>query len=198
LNDLGQAEGADLPRDKQAARVAIGGNHAIFPRNKLGTHDSQGSRRNKLVKASDVDGSTFGASKTILTAEYHDNKNNWTSLSSQEFGESIIKSHRPITPFYGRSSAWDPYNEPKSGGVPRFVYPALDEVDPEQYDAQHIDYGLNAVGTHHSGKAAFSFVDGHCEMLSVHDTIKQRLWGDRFFSITGPNRIDLDFNRDWD
>ena len=196
LNDLGQPEGSARPRDKQAARVAIAGNAAIFPRNKF----NPGSRRrNQLVKGSAVDGSFMGASKVILATEFHDNGDNWSSLSSRLDGK--IKSHRPITPFIGRSTGIDVYNEPTNGSVPRFVYPRIDDIidDSEAKGSGLIEHPatiLNAVGRHHGGKAQFSFVDGHGELLDVRETIKQRLWGDRFFSITGPNKVDLDFNED--
>jgi prepilin-type N-terminal cleavage/methylation domain-containing protein/prepilin-type processing-associated H-X9-DG protein len=197
LNDLGGTEGSDLPRDKQVARVAITGNAAIFPRNKF---SAPWRRKNQLVRASAVDGSMRGSSGTILTAEFHDNGKGWSSLSSVVDGK--IKSHRSVMPFLGRSTGIDVYNEPTNGGIARFVYPRLDDLVPdEDQDVNVIDHpntALNAVGRHHGGKTVFSFVDGHVEMLDIRDTIKERLWGDRNFSITGPNRVDLDFNRDWE
>jgi len=199
-NDLGQGVGSDLPRDKQAARIAITGNAAIFTRNKF---FQPTRRRNQLVRLFGVDGSMRGASGTVLTAEFHDNGDGWSSLATDQ-GNPVIKSHRPVMPFLGRSTGIDVYNEPLSGSAERFVYPRLEDLieDTEQRRAggliEHPNTILNAVGRHHGGKTVFAFTDGHVELLDIRETIKQRLWGDRAFSITGPNRVDLDFNRDWD
>ena len=56
---------------------------------------------------------------------------------------------------------------------------------------------LNAVGRHHAGadKAGFGgkcnyvYTDGHVELQGIVDTIEKRLWGDKFYSITGNNRV---------
>ncbi len=196
-NDLGNGPGAQTPRDRQAARVAITGNAALFPRNKFwpGT-----LRKNQLARVAWIDGAQQGASKTILATEFYDNRDRWTSLASHFDGR--IKSHRSVTPFIGRSSGSDVYNEPNSGGVPRFVYPDKDSILPtKKLGPNMIDNPLstlNAVGRHHfNEKVNFVFVDAHVESLTVQDTIKDRLWGDRFYSITGNNRVDLKFNK-WD
>ena len=63
---------------------------------------------------------------------------------------------------------------------------AIDETSPTT---------LNAVGRHHPGKdkkggtANFCFVDGHVEQMTVLQSLQQRKWGDRFYSITGENRV---------
>ncbi len=197
INDLGNTVGSNLPRDRQAARVAYTGNAAIFPRNKF---NIGAQRQNQLVRVSWVDGSRGGASKTILATEFYDNRASWTSLASNLNG--VIKSHRPVTPFLGRSAGTNVYNEPNSGNVARFVYPAKDDIlDDNELGSNMIDNAnstLNAVGRHHlNGKVNFSFVDGHVEVHTIRETIKQRLWGDRFFSLTGNNKVDMKFNR-WD
>jgi prepilin-type N-terminal cleavage/methylation domain-containing protein/prepilin-type processing-associated H-X9-DG protein len=197
-NDLGGTEGSNLPRDKQVARVAITGNAAIFTRNKF---SQPGQRQNQMVKISGVDGSMRGGGGTILTAEFHDNKQGWSSLAIDQ-QNPVIKSHRPVLPFVGRSSGIEVYLERNQNN--RFVYPAIGDLitEEEQNDTVglivHPNTVLNAVGRHHAGKTVFSFADGHVEMLDIRDTIKERLWGDRFFAITGPNKVDLDFNRDWE
>ena len=58
---------------------------------------------------------------------------------------------------------------------------------------------LNAVGRHHpggggedsgfGGKANFAFGDGHVENLHIRETVRRRIWGERFFSISGENRV---------
>jgi prepilin-type N-terminal cleavage/methylation domain-containing protein/prepilin-type processing-associated H-X9-DG protein len=199
INDLGSTAPSALPRDKQAARVAMTGNAAIFPRNKFGI----GTRRkNQLVSTAGVDGSIRGAGGVILAAEFHDNRDGWSSLV-EDGSNRTIKSHRSVMPFLGRSAGIDVYNEPTGGGVARFVYPRIRDLldDDEQQNAknliEHPNTILNAVGRHHGGKTVFSFVDGHVELLDIRDTIKDRLWGDRVYSISGPNKVDLKFNMDW-
>lgn len=39
------------------------------------------------------------------------------------------------------------------------------------------------------GLARFVFLDGHVENTTVQDTITRRLWGDRFYSITGNDAV---------
>ena len=36
--------------------------------------------------------------------------------------------------------------------------------------------------------------DGHVEFMTVQETIKQRKWGDRVYSVTGDNRVDTAAN----
>ena len=191
VNDLGQGPGAVTPKDRQVPRLAFTGNGAIFPRNKF--TGSGGTRLNRLVKESEI----FSSSKTILITEFYDNGNNWTSLADQSDG--VIKSHRPVMPFVGRSTGSDVYREPNTGSVPRFVYPSQGSIlEDRQLGANMINDAnstLNAVGRHHPGsKVNFGFVDGHVELLSIQDTVRDRLWGDRFYSITGNNRVDLTIN----
>jgi len=201
-NDLGQSCCAELPRDRQVRRMAFTGNHAIFPRNKFNTGTR---RRNKLVRGSSIDSSAFGSSGVILAGEFFDNGNSWTSLSdtTQVGGsERLIKSHRPITPFLGKSSGIDVFNEPDRGRIARFEYPPLTAIlSPEELRGREDLLGngsqttLNAIGRHHPGSTSnFVFVDGHVERLKVIDTVKKRMWGDRFWSITGNNKVDLQSN----
>ncbi|QKK07064.1 MAG: prepilin-type N-terminal cleavage/methylation domain-containing protein [Planctomycetota bacterium] len=195
-NDLGQTAPADLPRDKQAKRVAFTGNAAIFSRNKFNIN---ARRKNVLATGAGVDATGMGASGTILVAEFYDNKDSWSSLWEGN-ANSVVKSHRPITPFLGRSTGTDVYQEPSSGGIARFVYPSADDLledDELRNQRSQIESALtplNAVGRHHNGKSQFAFVDGHVELLTVQDTVKDRLWGDRFFAISGYNKVDTKFN----
>lgn len=177
--------------DRQVPRIAFTGNAALFPRNKFWS--SSGQRKNRFVKESEI----FSASKTILLTEFYDNKEGWTSLADTNNG--VIKSHRSITPFIGRSAGANVYAEPNIGTLPRFVYPPREALlTDEQLGANMINDAnstLNAVGRHHpGGKVNFVFVDGHVEAMTVFDSVRDRLWGDRFYSITGNNRVDLDFN----
>ncbi len=178
-------------KDFQAKRMAYTGNAAIFPRNKLNVASG---RRNVFVK----DGAVDNPSRVILATEFLNN-NQWRSISAG----GVSKSHRSITPFVGISSGNNVYNEPPFGDEPRFAYPSdrailanaalVDEV----IDGNGAIFAINAVGRTHSGKdkqvnglANFSFVDGHVERMSVLKSVQKRLWGDRFYSLSGNNRVD--------
>ncbi len=185
--------------DRQAARVGFAGNGAIFPRNKFAATTP---RSNQLVRTAWIDGSQRGPSQTILAGEYFDNGKNWSSLYKNAGGgdtTGIVASHRPVDPFVGKSAGSNVFSEPTAGGnrVQRFRYPREDEIlEEDQLGVGEIENnisGLNAIGRHHGGGAStFSFVDGHVETLTVLETVQQRLWGDRFYSLTGNNRVDLE------
>jgi len=195
INDQGQqAPGGPTPLDRQVKRIAFAGNAAIFPRNKF--YSSGGERKNQLTK----DGSLSFPSSTILVSEiYYGKKQRWKAIRA---GEGVYKSHRALTPFLGRSSGYDVYQEPEGGGQnPRFRYPTEDEIlrEADIPDAA-IDGGtassLNAVGRTHTGKkdafggsSNFGFADGHVDIETVMGSVKKRWWGDRFYTITGNNRV---------
>lgn len=190
-NDLGQDFSPSGPEDRQAHRMSYTGNAAIFPRNKFSLAGSQ--RRNMLV----IDANITFPVKTILATEFIQ-ENEWQSIADG----FTSKSHRPITPFIGGSSGADVYNEPLGGGnVPRFFYPSesqlleLSAVGPGMI--AHGGTTLNAVGRHHpggdkryGGTANFVFMDGHVERMTVLDSIRKKKWGDRFYSISGSNKVD--------
>lgn len=194
VNDAGSGNPSQYPEDRQAKRMAYTGNAAIFPRNKF----SQGSpRRNQLVI---IDRITFPG-RNIMATEFAE-ANNWQSIA--ESGKS--KSHRSITPFVGGSSGADVYNEPDLGSEPRFFYPEesairrLADLGNDLIADQNST--LNAVGRHHpgakdkayGGTANFVFVDGHVERMTLLDSIRQKKWGDRFYSLSGRNtKVDNDF-----
>jgi prepilin-type processing-associated H-X9-DG protein len=113
-----------------------------------------------------------------------------------------IKSHRPITPFL--CAGGDVYNEPtSSSGPPRFWYPnKTDILQASEVPAGAIDDQsgvplLNLMGRTHKGKndgtsggsANCGFVDGHVRTMSVLETIDEKAWGTRFFTLTGDTRV---------
>lgn len=189
-NDLGQGPpGGPTPDDRQARRMAYTGNAAIFPRNKF---NITAVRRNQLVRDARV---TF-PSRTILATEFLHLAGDWQTIA--DGAES--KSHRPITPFVGGSSGTNVYQEPDTGNVPRFFYPNSNEIYPkDQLGAGMIRDGntiLNAVGRTHPNKdkrigggANFSFIDGHVESMNVLESVERKLWGDKFYSLTGRNTL---------
>jgi prepilin-type processing-associated H-X9-DG protein len=120
-----------------------------------------------------------------------------------------------VTPFIGGSSGTDVYSEPTFGNAAeRFFYPTerdllpSDRLGPGQIVSNAST--LNAVGRHHEGSSSattregqggfggtanFVFVDGHVERAHVRDTVRDRKWGRRFYSLTGPGtKVNLEAN----
>jgi len=195
INASGQSSPSSYPHDRQVKRMAYTGNAAVFPRNKF--WGSSGERKNQFVNPAWIDGSTRGASKTILATEFLSSAA-WGSLRTSD---GQIKSHRSITPFIGKSAGLDVYSEPNLGNLPRFKYPDEASIKTRAQLGDGMiedpDTALNAVGRTHpgadksiGGTANFSFVDGHVERMTVLESVRKRLWGDRFFSLTGGNRVD--------
>lgn len=190
-NDLGGGRGSGNPTDKQVKRLAFTGNGAIFPRNKFNMPGAP--RRNRLVRAANPN----FTSTTILVAEFAE-KDGWLSLLDDR---NRIASHRPVMPFVGGNTGGDMdqiYFEPDTAGVTRFFYPRderlLLSADMGQGLIIDANTSLNAVGRHHPGPGGsykgagnFAFIDGHVDSLNVRETIEKRLWGDRFYSLTGRN-----------
>lgn len=190
LNDLGQGPNDGFPRDRQAKRMSYTGNAAIFPRNKFAGAEP---RKNQLVR--DVTVST--PARTILATEFLVGSG-WKTLRDPEFK---IKSHRPVNPFVGGSSGSNVYLEPIGfSGTARFFYPADSKIYPIETlkNAEDVindsNSTLNAVGRHHpggdkkdGGTANFVYADGHVERQQLRETVRQKLWGDRFYSLSGGN-----------
>ncbi|MDX2117069.1 MAG: type II secretion system protein [Planctomycetota bacterium] len=199
VDDAGQTAAtavSNYPRDRQVRRTAYAGNAAIFPRNKFA--DDGQPRKNQFVK----DAAIMNPSRVILATEFFAKDDGQYDALKDPRGDSseTIKSHRPITPFNHKSAA-SVYDAPASSNRPGFVYPNKDQLRGNAQLGQYLindpDSGLNAVGRHHGGSKGeyggpvnFSFVDGHVERMNVVDSVKKRLWGDRFYSLTGDNRVD--------
>lgn len=192
-NDLGNTAGAATPTDRQVKRIAYTGNAAIFPRNKF--YSSGGERKNELVRDTDI----MFHSNTILLTEFNPNRD----YEAIRVGGSLYKSHRPITPFVGVSSGVNVYGEPQTTSLPRYLYSRVSDIlDEREVPEGAIDTAaasvLNAVGRHHPGQkdakggtANFGFVDGHVEQTSVIKTIENKRWGERFWSISGDDRVNM-------
>jgi prepilin-type N-terminal cleavage/methylation domain-containing protein/prepilin-type processing-associated H-X9-DG protein len=200
-NDNGSTAPAPDPQDRQARRMAFTGNDAIFPRNKF-VSSSPTERKNQLVRPVWIESTAGGGSRTILATEFAE-RNNWRSVFSAS-NPNLSKSHRPVTPFLGGGGGINVYNEPTGSGSARYFYPGESRIrELSAMGAGLIDdtgTSLNAVGRHHGGAktgkfgggANFLYVDGHVERDTILNTIQQRRWGERFFSITGNNRVNLD------
>jgi prepilin-type processing-associated H-X9-DG protein len=195
VNDMNQPFGANGPEDRQVKRLAFACNAAVIPRNKF----NAGTRRKaKQVKEHVI----YRSSDTILITEFKETAN-WRSLADPSAsGENVIKSHRPITPFFGMSSGADVFNE-IDRPVPSYAYPDVEQLEDILGTINSNQVGLivgqggsssslEAVGDSFDGRANFGYVDGHVEMRELIDTINERQWGDRFYSMSGNNKIDKD------
>ena len=196
--------GSATVTDFQAARMAVTGNAAIFPRNKL-TRGSGERRTDRFVNAARVDSAQRGPSGVILATEFYDTRDGWLSVAERSGGATNwkSKSHRSVQPFVDLGGGTDLYNSPDFLAAPdgRFVYASPDtfrEDTPSnrQFAIEDTQNILNAVGTHHGGKVNFVFADGHVENLDVKDTVRDQLWGDRVYSLSGDNRVNLERSRD--
>ncbi len=203
MNDLGQTSGnpSAYPDDRQVKRMAFCGNGAVFPRNKF--WDSGAGRKSQFVRDAWVN----DPSKVILVTEWADSDDGYGILKGGAVQAETIKSHRPVTPFMGLSTGADVLEEPLGGSIPRFRYPNENEIrkmDELRSGGFRAFQGgqiseLNAVGRFHGGGETkgwggtthFGFVDGHVDRMSLIDSIEKQLWGDRMYSVTGNNRVDL-------
>mgnify|MGYP001329470944 CR=1 FL=1 len=193
----GTATSPDSLTDRQATRMAFTANDAIMPRNKY-TNDGTTIRRYQQVKPEVIG----FPGQTILFTEFAAGRGgNWKTITDPNDDVTLSKSHRPVTPFVGVTRGVDVLDEPNSGGG-RFKYPEEYEILPVSEIPDGAIGGsaqttLNAIGRHHpggedksmGGRTNFAFVDGHVEQLTVLDTVQRRLWGDRFYSITGNNFV---------
>ena len=166
----------------------------LCPRNKFADPGSQ--RKAILVKNHKI----YRTGNTILFTEFR-NTANWRSLSDPVAdNENLIKSHRPITPFRGRSAGANVFDEPANYDIARFEYPDLEELTEVMQSLTNNDTGLivgnggsgsslEAVNDVFKGKANFAFLDGHVELEEMINTVINRQWGDRFYSISGNNKL---------
>jgi prepilin-type N-terminal cleavage/methylation domain-containing protein/prepilin-type processing-associated H-X9-DG protein len=205
VNDLQNGPGSAEPTDRQVKRVAFMSNGALFPRNKFDRSVNTQLRYNRFVKDAEVN----DPSRTILLAEI-DDRDGWRSIASATSGGEgdvsgnwISKSHRAITPFVTGdrqgnefTSERELYAFPADNRLSFFTYPDAKLIKDSLQDIKENDFGLNfdgapvmSVASRFGGKANFAFVDGHVEMKTLLETIEQGLWGDRFWSITGPNEV---------
>jgi prepilin-type N-terminal cleavage/methylation domain-containing protein/prepilin-type processing-associated H-X9-DG protein len=184
--------------DHQAARVAFTANAAVMPRNKFTSQFSGGPRVNKLVP----DNKVVSARRIILAAELN---NNWVTSGIQSGGGVESKSHRPVNPFYHLSSGANEYLAAER--TPGFMYGPQD--DRKRYGLQPYNQivekaGLidgsagpetNVVGRHHpggdelGGTCNFLYTDGSVDRKTILATMKQREWGDAYYSISGRNEV---------
>lgn len=192
IDDLGNGASSAVAEDRQARRIGFVANAAIIPRNKFERPNVSSTTRNtKLVNAASIQ----GPSRVIIAGELAECFN-WRSTAETETvdGTWVSKSHRPIDPFQGRSVGWGAPPEGVLGQpigsdtTPSFRYPMSSSLRKKNECGQggQISLGLNAIAQHHPGYTAhFVFGDAHVERLTVQDTVKRRLWGERYYAATG-------------
>jgi len=181
--------------DHQAPRMAYTANAAIMPRNKFNTQMSFGPRINRLVRDNEI----IRTGEVIMVTEFN---RNWRGEALPQGSAFLSKSHRPINPFWHSGSGFDEYASMAQGfhygqpGDPTYGLASLNAIQ----DASALIVGsrgseLNAVGRHHpggdkyGGTANFLYTDGHVERETVHQTMANRRWGERYYSVTGDNTV---------
>jgi len=184
--------------DKQAARIAYVTNAAVVPRNKFTKEMVPGKpRRNVFVSENAIS----DPRAVILAAEL--NKSWRVSAVAQGSANACLsKSHRPVSAFYSISSGTDEYAAPPTGG---FRYGVPNTKDYGLLPSTVIDQmvgviengaggpEVNAVGRHHpggdrlGGTTNFLYVDGHVGRTTILQTMYERQWGAKFYSLSGPN-----------
>lgn len=200
-DETGNLRGHGDVEDKQATWMAYTANHAVVPRNKFDARlNLGGDRLNRFVKESEINTTR----PVILATEFN---NNWIAAAVEDATGFKSKSHRPVCAFYafGVGGGDDIYRAPAN--YPAFVY-----GDPQHrqtyglrpYEEIKDTVGLingsrgpeiNAVGRHHpggdqfGGTANFLYVDGSVARTTIFATMKNRQWGDRFYSITGNQEL---------
>jgi len=178
--------------DRQAEFIAYGGNAGIFPRNKFTTTMSGGARTNRFVNEKEIN-----SGRVILAAEF---QSNWKVIGIEQGGGVLSKSHRSINPFYSASSGSDEFSVPPE--MSTFTYRPdanyglrnISEASVGWIDTASVSE-VNSVGRHHpngdrwGGSSNFLYCDGHVERKPVLQTLQKAEWGNRYYAITGDNRI---------
>lgn len=204
IDDAGNNQGsvnAGSREDRQAPWLAYTGNAAIFPRNKFTPLLSGGPRINRYVQEHRVK----DAGKTILATEFNRNWKVAGEIVGGGGGLIRSKSHRPLNPFYHVGTGSNEYTAPLN--TPGFMYGTpsdlknyglLGATAVEEANGVLENPGMsemNAVGRHHpgtdrlGGSANFLYADSHVERKTVLQTLRQREWGSRYYSLTGENEV---------
>jgi prepilin-type N-terminal cleavage/methylation domain-containing protein/prepilin-type processing-associated H-X9-DG protein len=200
-DDRGNTRPTAMPCDKQAPRMALTANGAIIPRNKLDSLPGFASmHKNRYVRDTEI----ISPGHTILAAEFSEN---WKAISIAEGAGYKLKSHRPVVAFVTQAGScagtglYD-YSPNLNYMYPPAPYGLVSYEELRTSDVPWIDSEtpMNAIGRHHPGKIVrngidyggtsnFLYADGHCDRKSVIETLENREWGKKFYSITGRNNV---------
>jgi prepilin-type processing-associated H-X9-DG protein len=188
--------------DIQAPFCAFAANEAIMPRNKFDAAAVQGDttippgalRHNVFVKRT-----TIGhEGSTILATEFN---SNWKTIALDQGNGFKAVGHRSIMPFYlaGSPSEFnvDPsafYTNVTVGAL--YSTATLNSMTQSDLPLIADKTQLNAVGRNHpggaqgiSGTTNFIYLDGHVERKSIVETLTNKEWGSKFYTMTGDNSI---------
>lgn len=199
--------------DLQASRMAFTANAAVMPRNKFAPPLS-GARRNRFVR----DGQTVGPRRVVLATEFSKDFHVISDGDAEQGFALESKSHRSIHAFQSPSfdgvANWE-YTIPEKSPVIFYYKRTQGDDTPFRGYGLHSDSQLassntryiynesstsqlNLVGRHHpggsgeiSGTANFLYVDGGVTRTNVLQTVIDREWGSKFWSLSGKNDVDL-------
>ena len=184
--------------DRQVNRIAYAANEMLIPRNKFLDRETVGAKRNNRTVQTDL---IRDASDTVLATEMIDN-----FLAVTDGGGSS-KSHRSLNPILALSGPADNPTEYPINIIRDIRQASGANLGLTDYESALASDGTSinitnnpmaAVGRHHPGDGGvtggggtnFVFADGHAEGTTLEETLRDRRWGERFHSITGPNLID--------
>lgn len=189
--------------DFQADRSALVPNGAVIPRNKfsplLQSEGETGPRVNKFVKLTEV----MGDRPVILYSEWQQ-EFEYVSLNRGGLGRES-KTHRSIQPWVNIQSGTNEFGAPPFDGGwlyrdPSHPFPdrygILSLRDLENQGTKAAFTGgnqreINLIGRHHpggdewGGTTDFTFVDGSVQRTTIIRTMRDRWWGDQFYSLKG-------------
>lgn len=176
--------------DRQAELCSYTANEVIVPRNKFGS--APNVRANQLVRA----GHVRKPAGTIMVTEFIDN----IYVVSDSSG--IPKTHRSINPVVGAgvTETWvgTTLNTPMVDIGPSVDWLLSPWDDLRNSTSSSTTQPLNMVGRHHPGGSKelggegttnFSRVDGSTFRATLIETLRDREWGDKYYSLTGQPQI---------
>jgi prepilin-type N-terminal cleavage/methylation domain-containing protein/prepilin-type processing-associated H-X9-DG protein len=208
VDQNGSSTPNSVVEDKQAPFCAFAANEALIPRNKFDAAAVQAD--------SSISGAAAGRwclfvrrssvtrdSGTILATEYN---SNWKTTT---VGGGLMKAvaHRPICPFNPGLGGSNEFAVDATNGFYTFVQStSLMDLATVTSHSSTDDalitntIQLNDVGRNHPGNSSagghsmggtsnFLYVDGHVDRKSITDTLDQREWGDRFYSMNGNQTV---------
>ena len=181
--------------DAQVDTLAYTANEFIIPRNKFSVNQPGVGRNNQLVQAVWV----TNPSDMIMVTEFIDH---YPAVRA-----GVSKTHRsvnPMNPATGANAA-NPTSHPFSNfyvwaDSSDFGIKPLDSILAASNAGGEWNNPINVVGRHHrggsggsqpgsEGSANFVRVDGSGYSSTVRDTVVNKDWGDKFYSVTGNQRI---------
>lgn len=198
IDNRGDTAPPGLLTDRQAKRMGFVANAAVMPRNKFNGNisGSTGPRFNRLIQESEIK----QPSRVILAADMN---KSWKAVSVDQGGSLLVKSHRPVNPFFHLSTGYQEYESPPTPSGFRYgpqgdaTYGLARTLDDDAVGLIEGAAGteLNAVGRHHPGSDKFGgttdflYCDGSAQRKFIIKTMQDREWGDNYYALTGETQI---------